>query len=248
MRSSLACIARWVFAAIVALLVVVGVAVAQAGWWKQNSTPGIDVHLTKTKDFMYKEARIFYYNVETKGFPAQSDVTLILQNLVTGVQPMLLGNFKVNDKGIVVNSDGSEYSLILGGISPGETFQLAVGMPSRQINNFDQVTPIPIEARDGACHLWAILIGRYGTGYEVHGDGFHPNDKVSFVGNSEGEVHEGQVPAHDDGSWWTDVLPGVKGKLSGTLKITATGTSCKLSIAAPWKAPPGVKQEPPGKS
>ena len=234
-------------AGIVIPLALAGSALAQAGWWKKYSTPGAEVQLVRSKDFAYKGVRVFYYTVQTKGFPAQSAVTLMVQNLVTGTRPLLLGNYKLDGSGKVVNADGSEYSLILGGPSPGETFQLGVAIPAKNTNGFGQVTPVPIEARDGPCHLWAILIGRYGTDYEIHGDGFRPGEKVSFVGDSEGEVHEAVIPARSDGSWWTDVLPGVKGKLAGTVKITATGAACRLSIKAPWKAPPGMKEASPGR-
>ncbi|MHB8410722.1 MAG: hypothetical protein ACYDDI_02110 [Candidatus Acidiferrales bacterium] len=219
------------------------IASGQAGWWKSNSTPGFDVELVKTKDFKFQSARIFYYVLRTKGFPAHAVVAGILRDLASGNNVLPLGRFQIDDKGRVLESDGTEYNLILGSISPGETYQLGLGVPGKNMADFAQVTPIPIETRNGQCHVWAILVAPYGTAYEVHGEGFRPGEQVAFFASSDGEVHNGRFPTHDDGTWWTIVLPGVKGKLSGTVQMTFTGNTCKVTIDAPWQAPPGIKKQ-----
>lgn len=71
------------------------------------------------------------------------------------------------------------------------------------------IIPFPIEARQGGCRIWLQRMDDAGRVFLAQGEGFDPNEEVTTVSRSNGEVIRSKRKADADGWVGYDViLPG----------------------------------------
>ena len=211
----------------------------QAGWWKKYSTPGTSVIAVEGDRRIVNGVEVRYYTFKAEGFPTKTKLALLVRDLAAGEEISLAQTVMVDETENVVSQSGEVYKVAFVVMSPGETYQVALGDPdkNKKLSNFVQITPVPIEARDGPCHIYAILYRPYGAAYEVHGEGFLAKENFRVSADSEGESHSFEISAGEDGTWWKVFVPTMKRMSSGTLRLSVESKTCKLSLAIPWENP-----------
>jgi len=209
----------------------------QAGWREETATPGTKITAVPAGTLVDKGITVRSYKLRAEGFPKNTKLQIVMLDLAANDDFQSEGWVVVNDAGDIVAPGGDDRIFGFATQDPGETYQIAVINPVDKMSNFVQITPIPLETRNGPCHLSAILAKPSGMAYEIHGDGFESSEKISLSTDAKSLPKWFYAQTENDGTFLTTVAPHQKRGASGHLKLDVDSKSCKLSLELPWEMP-----------
>ena len=96
------------------------------------------------------------------------------------------------------------------------------------------LVPYPLEAKDKACSMQALLAGPHGEAFILEGSGFAPQAEVKLDSVSAGEHQTGTFHSSPTGQLTTTILPFVEGKDHGVAEVHLSAPDCNLSLKLPW--------------
>lgn len=96
------------------------------------------------------------------------------------------------------------------------------------------VVPDPIVAKDKGCSVEVIRVREDFSLAVLRGKGFHPHDEIKYISNSEGEVMKGTLTADWLGEFSIGFGPGVKGKRTGTDRLSFEAPGCAPTVSYRW--------------
>lgn len=136
--------------------------------------------------------------------------------------------------GKVLDGPNDPRTLIFPNFVPGEPSRLGLVSKDGKERAFVNIVPNPIKTNDHGCSLSVIrVLPRFELAF-VEGTGFPPNADVDFEVNSLGEVHTGKLKSDSTGYLSTAVMPFVKDKSQGQVKLIATAPQCKPKVSFHW--------------
>lgn len=136
--------------------------------------------------------------------------------------------------GKVLDGPNDPRTLIFPNFVPGEPSRLGLLSKDGKERAFVNIVPNPIKSTDHGCSLSVVrVLPRFELAF-VEGTGFPPNADVDFEVNSLGEVHTGKLKSDSTGYLSTAVLPFVKDKPKGELKLVVTAPQCKPKASFHW--------------
>jgi hypothetical protein len=118
----------------------------------------------------------------------------------------------------------------------GEPFRLALISKDGKSTIALLAVPDPITGADQGCKVEAMRVTARFEGALLRGQGFKPNEEISYTSNSAGEVLEDKIKADSTGSFRFVMAPYVKGKDSGTDALEFRGAACSPKVSFEWGA------------
>ena len=96
------------------------------------------------------------------------------------------------------------------------------------------LVPYPIEAKDRACSIQALLASPHGEAFLLEGSGFSRKVPVNVESLSAGERQTANFQSSVLGELTATVFPFVEGKDSGVAEVHLSTPDCKLDLKLPW--------------
>lgn len=116
----------------------------------------------------------------------------------------------------------------------GEAFTLGLISDDSTVQAYAKAFPIPIEDRQGNCHLYVELMTGDRTAFAAFGEGFFPNEELVIESRSDGEVIDSVHYADQNGNFAEYVFPEIIGKIGGVASYHVTGESCSVKVEYDW--------------
>ena len=136
--------------------------------------------------------------------------------------------------GQVVDGPNDPRVMFFPNFVPGEPSRLGILTKDGKERAFVVVVPNPIEASDHGCTLNVTrLLPKFEIAF-IEGSGFPPNSDVDFEGNSLGEIHNGKLKSDAAGLVQTAIMPAVKDKPEGQIKVSLAGLHCNPKATFHW--------------
>jgi hypothetical protein len=212
--------------------------------WDQSSTAGVKVETQLIKRSEVKGRTVMDYRIRVSGAPHDRQYTLMAWP-ITVSQPLVLM------EGLVIAADGtvgcpadsikscSQHfkgkELHLTYIpSNGEIYRHALISEDHQARAFFSIIPEPLAVTDKGCGLEVIRLSPQFELVIVRGKGFQPGEHLKFHTQSYQEMHDLPVTVDSHGQFQAHVTPTVKGRVAGTIAVTATAKSCSPTISFDW--------------
>jgi hypothetical protein len=119
---------------------------------------------------------------------------------------------------------------------PGEFIEFILAADDGTAKASVEITRFPIEAAgDGGCRLSVRPMRIQGDIFQISGSGFQPDQKITGGSTSDGEKAHERWKTKSDGSLPKIViLPAVRGKSGGEASVTASDTSCSVTVRYKW--------------
>ena len=198
-------------------------------WSPKLNSPGVSVRLREVE----RSSPKIWYEMEATGFPPGLKYTIVTwpDNQLKPQTGMT--NLWLDTSGRVVCPNGP----IRLQFSPVKSEPVRLALVSdddkhlRAVVNF---VPIPNRAVDKSCSVEIVMLAPNSSLVAIDGTGFKPNASVTFLSESEGEHHDGQIKADADGNLYFAMGEGVKGKEKGTTKINVVSPECSVSLSSRW--------------
>ena len=130
----------------------------------------------------------------------------------------------------------------LGQHAKGEPASFAIVSTDRSVKAFAKFVPFPIEAEHGNCRISLELISPDGEMFGVSGEGFEPNEEVTTVSRSNGEVLQSKKKTSSDGSLPPVVLLPAAISQEHKSSYTVVGRLCSVTVDYEW-GPPALKKQ-----
>lgn len=173
------------------------------------------------------------YALRANGLPQSKSYSLI-GKWMNGKTARVPGDFHIDQSGRVLRKDGGELDLVLGGTFPGEFIQFALVSEDGAAKGSVEITPVPIQAvGQGGCRLSVKPLSAKGEMFSITGEGFKPNEQIKGVGRSSGEVMDAHLD-NKGGNLKLVVFPAVVGKTGGEASLTASDSSCSVTVHYAW--------------
>jgi hypothetical protein len=96
------------------------------------------------------------------------------------------------------------------------------------------LVPYPLEAKDKACGVQALLASPHGEAFLLEGSGFPRLATVNIESISAGERQTANFQSSPTGELTATVFPFVVGKDSGIVEVHLSTPDCKLDLKLPW--------------
>lgn len=136
--------------------------------------------------------------------------------------------------GKVLDGPNDPRTMIFPNFVPGEPARLGLVSKDGKERAFVNIVPNPIKSTDHGCSLNVIrVLPRFELAF-VEGIGFPANADIDFEVNSLGEIHTGKIKTDSTGYLSTAVMPFVKDKAQGQVKLVATAPQCKPKVSFHW--------------
>jgi hypothetical protein len=211
--------------------------------WMQNrvSTPGTSAELREISRNNENAKLVVRYQMIVHGAPTDK-LYQYLNWPINAREPVLTMNgLSISKNGVVVCAGRTPEQC--SGDKPddpvdfvmapakGELYRLALVSPDEDVKVTAFVVPDPIVGKNKGCSVEVVRLMAKFELVMLKGSGFGPNEEVSFWSESYGETHEGKPKADSDGKFDVALLPFVKGKTGGEMKMLVKGTACSPSVS-----------------
>jgi hypothetical protein len=159
---------------------------------------------------------------------------------------------RVDGAGRVFSEDGVEVDLTLGKMFPGEFIEFTLAADDGAAKATAEITPFPMEAAgNGSCRLMVKPMSARGDAFLITGSGFKLDEDIKGVARVDGQTTNERWKAKGDGSLKAVVFPGAAGRSGGTASLTASDSSCSVTIRYSWgsemtRAVPERQAQAPG--
>lgn len=208
-------------------------------WGEKFNTAGAALTFKETARTRVNGRTVVTYNLFASGLPQDGKYILWMSNL--GSNPRAAADAFLSKDGEVVNTladpvrhvaqDPINLKLFGG---RGESFMFALISDDGQLRAFTQIVPFPIEVNNGPCRLRAIETGPYYSGVFISISGLQPNEELLIRSESGNDNGQSKAKATNEGTYYSILLPFVKGNRSGKARFNVTSKSCKVGIDFPW--------------
>lgn len=215
---------------------------------RTDSSPGVVFVLEETaRTTLADTTQEVTYRMSASGFPQGKTYSLWFKR-IGEESKRLVNKLYVDDSGVMIAQElrpgidvpflpaplAEVLPLTLDHFQPGEPVSLSLVSEDKQIKGYGKAIPVPIEDRDGSCHLYLELITPDRMTYAAWGTGFAPNEELMTESLSNGELIRSKRSAESDGGFLQIVLPATKPKSQGSATFSVTGTSCSLLVKYDW--------------
>jgi hypothetical protein len=210
-------------------------------WGPQMNSPGVSITLKETERSL-PEVK---YEIHAVGFPRERRYTILSWPANRpGPQEMLTG-VTLNAAGVAIcagtpgtctgNGPNDPIDIVLRPVK-GEPARIALVSEGDEdhLKALVNFAPIPNRTTDKGCTLESIMLLPDSAFVAIQGTGFKPNADLTFLGESEGEHHDGHGTADADGKYFVALAPNVKGKEKGTTRVSVISPDCSLSLSFHW--------------
>lgn len=218
--------------------------------WRSSadSSPGVEFVLEETgRTRLSDNAQEVTYRLLASGFPQGKTYSLWF-NRIGEESKRLVNKLYVDDSGVMTAQElqpgvdvpflpaplATVLPLTVDHFQPGEPVSLRLVSEDRQISGYGKAIPVPIEDRDGSCHLYLELMTPDRMTYAAWGKGFAPNEELITESRSNGDVIRSERNAESDGGFLEILLPATKRGSQGSATFSVTGTSCSLRVEYDW--------------
>jgi hypothetical protein len=116
----------------------------------------------------------------------------------------------------------------------GQVHHLALISKDDKDRAFFAETPFPIRSVDNGCTLELQRVLPKAEVVYVLASNLPPDHDIKWDGNSLGEKHAGTGKSDSAGKYGVALLPAVKGKDRGTLRVTVSTSGCSPSASIDW--------------
>lgn len=224
-------------------------------WWRPgeataNATLSVQEVSRKAADPAFGGGRSVTIRWAASGFPKGKTYEL-WNRWLAGLTAPIITDLRVGETGDLEIPDPKQperafrlgdVAFNLGKFANGEPISYAIVSTDRSVKAFAEFVPFPIEARQGTCRLSLKLISPDGTAFSVRGDGFEPNEKVTTVSRSDGEMVPGTLRTLSDGSLpYVALLPAAVSRRYKA-SYTVASKSCTVTVDYEW-GPPALKKQ-----
>jgi len=117
---------------------------------------------------------------------------------------------------------------------PGLPHRIGIVSEDKKYKAVVMVVPDPIVAKDKGCSVEVIRVREDFSLTVLRGKGFQPHDEIKYTSNSEGEVINGTLTADWLGEFSMGFGPGVKGKRTGTDRLSFKAPGCAPTVSYRW--------------
>jgi predicted enzyme related to lactoylglutathione lyase len=215
-------------------------------WIPKFATPGVRLTFQEQSQTTVEGRPAVTYSVDITGLP--KDKTYALWQKWLDGKIALFGQFHFDDSGVLVGSLGSERSINQKMPLSKVTFhfyQMFRGEPAnfalvstdidQTVKAFANFVPFPLQAKgDGGCSLSMELLSQKGRLFGFMVEGFKPDEEVTTVSKSGGEILEEKQKAPADGRFAAIGDPGVIGSAGGSASFQASGKACEVILNYEW--------------
>lgn len=116
----------------------------------------------------------------------------------------------------------------------GEPKRYAIVSEDQKLLVPGTLVPYPIEAKDKACSVRALLASPNGEAYLLEGSGFARHVTIKVDSISAGEHQTANFQSSVLGELTATVFPFVAGKDSGVTEVHLSTPDCNLELKLPW--------------
>jgi hypothetical protein len=208
-------------------------------WGEKFNSNGARLDFKESGRDRIKGQTAVTYSSFAYGLPKDDDYTL--WTWIVGSDPEGATDAYINRDGLVVNvladplqkiAEDPLNLIVFAG--RGEPKKFALISNDGHYRAFGQVVPFPIENVVGPCHISAeMLAPNYFTVLVVL-SGLQPNEGLQIDSQSAGEGGAIKTAATDQGTYYSVLLPFVKGKRSGITRWNVTAKLCSIGVEFPW--------------
>lgn len=215
-------------------------------WIPKFGTPGVRVTFQEKSQTTVEGRPAVTYSADATGLPR--DKTYALWQKWLDGKMALFGQFHFDASGVFLGSLGSEGStnqkIPLSKVT-FHFYQMFRGEPAnfalvstdtdQTVKAFAHFVPFPLQAKgDGGCSLSMELLSPIGRLFGVIGEGFKPDEEVTTVSRSGGEILEEKQKATADRRFAAFIDPGVIGSAGGSASFQASGEACEVILNYEW--------------
>jgi hypothetical protein len=185
------------------------------------------------------------YRVYATGAPTNQRYSLVSWTVGEQLQSVV-AELWLNDHGLLMRSKPTQEEQNADSVSEQHELDLVVqarkGEPKRfAIVSEDQkllvpgtLVPYPIEAKDKACGVQALLASPHGEAFLLEGSGFARHTTVKVDSISAGEHQTASFQSSVLGELTATIFPFVVGKDSGVAEVHLSTPDCNLDLKLPW--------------
>jgi hypothetical protein len=215
-----------------------------------GSPPGARLTFRETSRSASPHGELVHYALKAAGLPEGKSYSLTAKwmNGTTRV----INRLHIDGSGRVLTQDGTEADLALGKMFPGEFIEFTLAADDGTAKASVEIALFPIEAAgNGSCRVSVKPMSARGEAFLITGSGFKLDEDVSGVQRVDGQTVNQQWKARGDGSLKVVVFPGAPGRTGGTASLTASDTSCSVTVRYSWgsemtRAVPEAQAQTPG--
>lgn len=217
-------------------------------WAPNFVTPGVQLTFQEQSQTTVKGKPAVTYSVDATGLP--KDKTYALWQKWLDGKIALMGQFHFDNSGVLVGFYGEQSinpKIPLSPLSKSTFYfsQMFRGEPAnftlvstdidQTVKAFAHFVPFPLQAKGNrSCRLSMELLSPKGrlVGFMV--EGFKPDEEVTTVSKSGGEILKEKQKAPANGRFAAIVDPGVIGSTGGSASFQASGEACEVILNYEW--------------
>lgn len=198
-----------------------------------GNSPGAQLTFRETPRSASPQGEIVHYALKSIGLPEGKAYSLTAKwmNGTTRV----INRLHIDGSGRVLSENGTEADLGLAGMFPGEFIAFTLAADDGTAKASVEIAQFPIEAvGNGNCRLSVKPTSARGEVFQITGSGFKLDEDLRVVQRVDGQTTDKRSKAKGDGSLQVVVFPGAPGETGGTASLTASDTSCSVTIRYRW--------------
>jgi hypothetical protein len=220
----------------------------QIGWDEnqpsEKNPNGLSFQFFNTGDTTSSGKRLMHYRAYVFGAPESKKYTLTVWKI--GADPQIVfRDVYVNAKGLLMvhkpspeqeNSDfvGDDELHLAVQAAQAEPVRYMLTSSDKELIVYGTVVPFPIEKTDGACQLEVRIALPDAIAVLIYVDGLPANAVIPFQLISAGETETRKFNVNAQGHAVMNEYPAVKGRESGSLRVTLATTDCSVAVDIPW--------------
>jgi hypothetical protein len=213
-------------------------------WNAALNTPGAALRLQEVERGHTRNSTTLTYYLFADGLPRDKIYSIVSLELNETTPEEYLTGVTLNNKGMAVcagrpgtckKPEGPNVEVTIDvSAAKGEAKRFALVAADGQAKAFLAVVPFPIRAKDHGCSLEILRLLRDSEAILVRGSGFPPNAAIAAESDSEGEKLSAAGQSDVQGGYDQVLLPYVKGKKSGKVRVTFRASGCSPSASISW--------------
>ncbi len=210
--------------------------------WMQNrvSTPGSSVELREVSRGSAGGKLVVRYEMVVHGIPSDKLYNTFNWPINVAEPIQTMSGASIGKNGVVMcagrtsdqcsgDKPDDPVDFVLAP-AKGELYRLALVSVDENVKVATAIVPDPIIGKNKGCSVEIVRLMPKFELVMLKGSGFGQNETVSFSAESYGETHDGKPKADPDGKFDMALLPFVKGKSGGDMKVVLKGAACSPAV------------------
>lgn len=213
-----------------------------------KDSPGVALWLVETgRQTLGDGTPEVTYSVHTSGFPqgktysmwinrvAEEPFKIVNKMFVDDTREMIVSEFREDTDVPWLPAPLTEVlPITLDHFQPAEPIRLEIMADDRTVEGHAIEFPLPIEDKDGSCHLYLEMVDRDRLAFAAWGQGFAPNETVMTESRSGMELVKSSLDVAAAGRFINMLLPQTEGKKQGTASYSVFAQSCSVHVEYEW--------------